>query len=93
MTTESARLVQLGTANSTPIQADVTVLGSSVAVLLSADYVLSDPRPPGYPFRPEWTGSAPPLSDDGRTITAGTTLHVLACEATALITAGAATRA
>ena len=54
--TESARLVQLGTVNGTPIQADVTVLGDTVAVLLSADYVLADPRPPGFPSRPAWTG-------------------------------------
>ena len=91
--TESARLVQLGTVNATPIQADVTVLGDTVAVLLSADYVLADPRPPGFPFRPSWTGSAPPHGDAGRTIPAGTTLTLLACEAAALIAAGAATRA
>ena len=91
--TESARLVQLGTVNGTPIQADVTVLGDTIAVLLSADYVLADPRPPGFPFRPEWTGAAPPLGDAARTVPNGTTLHVLNCEAAALIAAGAATRA
>ena len=91
--TESARLVQLGTVNGTPILADVTVLGSDVpvSVQLTADYVLANPRPPGFPFRPSMTGADAPHLDYPRTITNDTTLRVLRAEANALVTAGAAT--
>jgi hypothetical protein len=87
------RLVQVGSINSgsTPINADVTVLGSdvSVAVTLSTDYAMLNP--PGYPFRASFTGAATPQYP--HTIVSGTTIKVLRCEATALVGAGAATLA
>ena len=88
---EGARLVQTGTSGATPINADVTTLGSAVcvAVVLSADYVMLDP--PGYPFRQSFTGSAIPQYP--HTVASGTTISVLQCEATALVNAGAATLA
>jgi hypothetical protein len=93
---ESARLVKLGTIDggATPILADVTTLGSAVAITLSTDYELIDPDSPpfqGYPQRPSFTGSATP--EYPHTIPSGTTFTVLQCEATALIAAGAATLA
>jgi hypothetical protein len=90
---EGPRLLTVGTINAgaTPIQADVTSLGSdvSVRVTLSTDYAMIDP--PGYPYRPSYTGSATPQSP--RTIPSGTTVAFLRCEATALVNAGAATLA
>jgi hypothetical protein len=96
--TEGPRLVTVGTINAgvTPIQADVTVLGSdvAVAVTLSTDYTLSNPRPPGFPTRPSMTGTdAAHLEHPGQVIAAGTTIKVLRCEATALVAAGAGTLA
>jgi hypothetical protein len=92
---ESARLVQTGTVSGTPIQVDVTSLGSAVpvSVTLSVDYVLSDPRPPGFPFRPGMTGTDAADLDYPRTIPNGTTVSLLACEANALINAGVASLA
>lgn len=95
---EGARLVTVGTINggSTPIQADVKVLGSdvSVSVTLSTDYELASPRPPGFPSRPSMTGvHAAHVEYAGRVIPAGTTISVLRCEADALVAAGAATLA
>ena len=88
---EGPRLIQTGTSGVTPINADVTTLGSAVcvAVVLSADYVMLDP--PGYPFRQSFTGSAIPQYP--HTVASGTTISVLQCEATALVVAGAATLA
>ena len=87
---EGARLVTVGTISggATPIQADVTTLGSDVpvAVTLSADYAMLNP--PGYPFRPSFTGASTPQYP--HTVLSGTTIKVLACEATALVNAGAA---
>ena len=92
--TESARLVTVGTTNggSTLIQADVTSLGSDVAlaVVLSMDYAMLDP--PGYPFRASFTGSRAPDLQYPRTVVSGSTISVLKCEADALVNAGAATR-
>ena len=95
---ESARLVTLGTINggATAIQADVTNLGSAVAVavLLSTDYTLANPRPPGFPTRPSMTGAAfANLDVPGNVIPSGTTIKTLQCEATALVNAGAGTLA
>jgi hypothetical protein len=92
---ESPRLVTLGTINAgaTPIQADVTVLGSAVpvAVTLSTAYTLANPRPPGFPTRPGLTGVAAVDGESpGLVLPSGTTIALLACEATALINAGAA---
>ncbi len=87
------RLVTVGTTNSgaTQIQADVTNLGSdvAVAVTLTTDYAMLDP--PGYPSRPSFTGSATPQYP--HTVPNGTTIQVLRCEANALIAASAATLA
>jgi hypothetical protein len=94
---DSPRLVTLGSINSgsTSVQADVTNLGSAVAVAvtLSTNYTLANPRPPGFPVRPSSTGVAVASFDDiaGAVIESGTALSVLQCEATALIAAGAAT--
>ena len=86
---ESPRLVTVGTISGgvTPIQADVTSLGSDVpvAVLLSTDYAMLDP--PGYPFRASFTGAATPQYP--HTISSGTTIRVLRCEADAIVAAGA----
>ena len=91
---ESPRLVLLGVANATNIQADVTTLGSAVpvSVTLTASYALANPRPPGFPFRPSMTGTDAADLDYPRTIPTGTVLEVLACEANALVAAGVATR-
>lgn len=87
---EGARLVRVGSINSgaTPINADVTSLGSAVAVAvtLSVDYAMENP--PGFPFRASFTGAATPQYP--HTVTAGSTINVLACEAKALVAAGAA---
>ena len=92
---ESPRLVTLGTINAgaTAIQADVTTLGSDVAVgvTLTTDYELANPRPPGFPFRPSMTGTDQFGLDYPKTVLSGTSIKVLACEADALINAGAAT--
>lgn len=85
------RLVQVGVADpagaATPINADVTVLGSdvAVAVTLSVDYEMLDPI--GYPFRASFTGSS--TAQYPQTISSGSTIKVLQCEANALIDAGA----
>jgi hypothetical protein len=90
---ESPRLITVGTINAgaTPIQADVTNLGSDIAVkvLLSTNYTMA--APPGYPARASFTGSATPQYP--HTVPSGTTLAVLKCEAVALVNAGAATLA
>jgi hypothetical protein len=90
---EGPRLVTVGTINSgaTPITADVTSLGSAVAVavLLSMDYAMLNP--PGFPFRASFTGAAIPQYP--HTVTSGSTIKVLKCEANALVAAGAATLA
>ncbi len=82
------RLLQVGTVDGTPIYADVTVLGSAVpvGVVLLQDYAMQDP--PSYPFRPSFTGAATPQYP--HTVSAGTSLLLLACEAAALVNAGAA---
>jgi hypothetical protein len=90
---ESARLVTLGTINAgaTPIQADVTNLGSDVAVAVSLSMNYTMAAPPGYPARPGFTGTATPQYP--HLVSSGTTFKVLRCEATALVAAGAATLA
>lgn len=103
MPTVNPAYVQLGTINSgaTPIQADVSTLGSdvAVAVTLTTDYTTANPRPVGFPIRPGLDGVAPGgpgetgLDYPGRVFSSGTTLKVLRCEANALVTAGAATLA
>jgi hypothetical protein len=93
---DSPRLVTLGSINggATSVQADVTNLGSAVPVevTLSTDYTLANPRPPGFPVRPSWTGVAVAAFNDvaGAVIASGATIAVLQAEATALIDAGAA---
>ena len=88
---EGPRLIQTGTSGLTPINADVRSLGSAVpvAVVLTADYVMLDP--PGYPFRPSFTGAV--VRQYPHAVASGTTISVLQCEATALVDAGAATLA
>jgi hypothetical protein len=91
-------LVTLGTCNggSTVIQADVSAgLGSdvAVAVTLTANYTLANPRPPGFPFHPSFTGAAAVSLEYPRTIPSGTTMKCLRIEAAALVTAGVATYA
>ena len=62
MTTESPRLITVGSINSgaTAIQADVTNFGwaAPVEVPLWTNYTLANPRPPGFPIRPSLTGAA-----------------------------------
>ena len=84
--------VTIGTVLGSPINVDVANgLGNAIAVTLSNDYVLANPRPPGFPFRPSWTGAAAPASlDFPKTVPSGTRIFVLQCEATALVNAGAA---
>ena len=92
---ESPRLVQTGTVGATPIMVDVTTLGSAtpVKVTLTANYVLANPRPPGFPSRPSMTGTDTADLDFPRTLLSGAIVSFLAAEATALINAGAATLA
>ena len=91
--TESPRNLVVGTINSgaTNVTADVTILGSSVPVrvTLSTDYAMVDP--PGFPSRPQFTGSATPQYP--HTIPSGSTISVLQCEAAALVAVGAASYA
>lgn len=78
---------------STAVQVDVANgIGSdvAVAVTLSSNYVLANPRPPGFPFKPSFTGTDALDLDYPRTVSSGTRIFVLACEATALVNAGAA---
>jgi hypothetical protein len=91
--TEAARQVQTGTVNGTPIYVDVTTLGSAVPVkvTLTQNYVLANPRPPGFPLRPSMTGADAADLDYPRTLNSGTVLSLLQAEATALINAGVAT--
>jgi hypothetical protein len=85
--------VVTGTVNSAPINVDVANgIGSDVAVYvtLSANYVLANPRPPGFPFRPGMTVTDAGDLDYPLTISSGTRIQVLAAEAAALVGAGAA---
>ena len=85
--------VTTGTVNSNPINVDVANgIGSDVpvAVTLSSSYVLSNPRPPGFPFRPSFTGTDAADLDYPRTVLSGTRILVLQCEAAALVAASAA---
>ena len=86
--TLNPNLVAVGIANGGTVYADVTILGSAVpvAVVLETSYQMLDP--PGFPSRPSFTGAA--TVQFPQTIANGTTLALLACEANALITAGAA---
>jgi hypothetical protein len=92
---ESPRLVTVGTISggATPIEAEVTSVGSDVpvSVVLSADYSMLDPDE--YPSRPSFTGAAQGSLQHPRTIPSGTTIRGLRCEAVALVAAGAATYA
>lgn len=88
--------VQVGTINggATAIVADISggVQGdpeTAVAVTLSTDYQMLDP--PGYPFRPSFTGAAIPQYP--HTVPSGTTITVLQPEAAALVAASAASYA
>lgn len=87
------RLLQLGTVNGVPITANIAFLGSRKSVTLSADYVMEAPTGKGltgnFPVRPFLTGRVP-QPEFPYTIPAGTTIELLACEADALIAAGAA---
>jgi hypothetical protein len=89
------RLLQLGTINggTTPIIADIGYLGGDrapVSVTLSTDYTLENPGA-GFPVvRPFLTGRIP-LPAFPYTVTSGTTIALLQCEADALVAAGAAT--
>lgn len=91
---ESRRLVTLGTLpGNVPVVADVTSLGSDVAVhvTLTQDYTLLMPENPfslGFPLRPCFTGAQQPQYP--HTIPAGIALALLGCEATALVAAGGA---
>lgn len=84
--------VQTGTVGVSPVNVDIANgIGSDVpvAVTLGATaYVLANPRPPGFPFRPSWTGSDAADLDYPRTVPGGTRVFVLACEASALVTGG-----
>ncbi len=86
--------VQTGTVGGTPILVDVANgLGSDVAVAVTLGataYVLTDPRPPGFPIRPSWTGTDAADLDYPRTVPGNTRFLLLRCEANALVTAGAA---
>lgn len=80
-----------GTVLGAPINTDVANgLGNAIAVTLSNDYVLANPRPPGFPFRPSWTGADAADLDFPKTVPSGTRIFVLQCEAAALVNAGAA---
>jgi hypothetical protein len=83
---ESLRLVQVGTAGGAAVMADVSVLGQQVQVVLTADYMMIDP--PGFPFRPSFTGTA--VAQFPKAVPNGSTLWLLNCEAAALIAAGGA---
>ena len=87
------RLLQTGTANSTPIMVDVLYLSPAVPVkvTLTADYAAT--RPPGYPSRPSLTGVDAADLDIAKTIPSGTILTLLKPEADALVGAGAASYA
>lgn len=85
---EGPRLVEVGISGSTPVFADVRVLGSDVpvSVTLTAPYTMLQPI--GFPFRPSFTGAAAPQYP--HTLPSGMLLSLLACEATALKAAGGA---
>ena len=90
--TLNPRNVAVGIANGSTVYADVTTLGSDVAVrvTLTADYTMLQPDGAffvGFPFRPQFTGAATPQHP--HVVSNGTTLTVLACEATAIVNAGA----
>ena len=91
------RLLQLGTINAgeTPILANIAFLGSRKSVTLTTDYAMEAPTGKGltgnFPVRPFLTGVRQP--EFPYTVTAGTTIELLACEADALVAAGAATYA
>jgi hypothetical protein len=84
----TVNLVTVGTINAgaTAIVTDVTTLGPAVAVMLTVDYAMG--APPGFPSRPSFIGAAVPQYP--HTIPSGSTIHVLQCEANALVLAGAA---
>jgi hypothetical protein len=82
--------VLVGNASGIPIEVDVAnSIGSAVPVkvLLGVAYTLL--HPPGWPQRPGLTGMAMPGEWPGLVLAAGTTMAFLACEATALVAAGA----
>jgi len=86
---EGPRLVTVGTVNAgaTEIQADVSTLGAEVFVTLKKDYAMAHPI--GYPTRPHFRGAAAE-SLTPRIIPGGARFAVHACEALALVNAGAA---
>ena len=89
------RLITVGTINAgaTPIQADVTFIDGTVpptSVTLTTDYAMIEPVEGGYPARPFTIGRDQADIEYPRTITSGSTVALFACEADALINAGAA---
>jgi hypothetical protein len=88
--------VQTGTVGASAVNVDVANgIDSGVLVTVTlggTPYVLANPRPPGFPARPSWTGAdAADLGDAGRTVPGGTRLYLLSCEAAALVNGGFAT--
>jgi hypothetical protein len=67
-------------------------LGSDlpIGVVLSANYVLADPQPIGFPARASHTGPHAGELHFPRTLMAGSRIYVLRAEADALVAAGAA---
>jgi hypothetical protein len=86
---DGPRLVTVGICNGSNVNADLSNVGSAVAVsiTLTADYTML--QPPGFPFRPSFTGASTPQYP--HTVAAGTSLLLLACETSALVDAGGAT--
>jgi hypothetical protein len=83
-------LLQVGTADGTPINIDMESFDTSytVAVQLLVDYSIAVPY--GMPTRPDLTGSSVATLDGPRTIAAGTVTNLRPAEVVALIAAGAA---
>ncbi len=97
MRSEAARLLRVGTISggATPIMADVSFLGSRKSVVLTVDYAMERPGSGlvgAFVNRPFLAGSQR-QPEYPYTVAAGTTVELLACEADALIAAGAATLA
>lgn len=89
----NANLVTVGSIDGgeTPIQADVTTLGSDVPVVVTLTTAYAQLCPPGWPARPGEAGAAAAGLNYPKTLLSGTTMAFLACEAAALVEAGAAT--
>lgn len=93
-----ARLVQLGTISSgaTAIKADVSGAPTAAGdapftaryVTLSTNYAMAGPA--DFPSRPSFTGAGAAQLQYPRTLVSGTQFQTFACEAAALVAAGAA---